>query len=54
MRGKAIQSGAVPGLFDGDGKKLKAEVREMIDAAIAQRTKDGQPPEAQGDRAMDS
>ncbi len=41
-RGKAIQSGALPGLFESDGKRLKAEVREMIDAAIARRIEDDQ------------
>jgi hypothetical protein len=51
-RGKAIRSGAVPGLFESDGKRLKPEVRRMIDAAIARRIDSGQAASDRGDDAI--
>jgi hypothetical protein len=51
-RGKAIRSGALPGLFENDGKRLKPEVREMIDAAVARRVDSGQAARERGDDAI--
>lgn len=36
-RGKRIQSGAVAGLLERDGKTIRPEVRTLIDNALAKR-----------------
>jgi hypothetical protein len=44
-RGQDIQSGAVPGLFEKDKKVIRAEVRALIEAALAKRHQGGDRPE---------
>jgi hypothetical protein len=36
-RGQQILSGTVPGLFEKDRKVIRAEVRELIEAALKKR-----------------
>ncbi len=35
-----IQAGTIPGLFEKDTKKIRPEVRRLIDAAIAKKERE--------------
>jgi hypothetical protein len=43
-RGQDIQSGVVPGLFERDKKVVRAEVRALVEAALAKRDEGGERP----------